>query len=53
MLQGTMIDELIQTVARAEEHAQQHLELCADEEPRQFPTPMYERPRAEVLLGVA
>jgi hypothetical protein len=55
MLQGKMIDELIETVERAEEHAQKNAEVCAAaaHEPHHCPTPMYETPRVEVLLGVA
>lgn len=55
MLNGRMIDELIETVERAEEHAL--LQARAAEavvfELRHCPTPMYDTPRLDNVLGVA
>jgi hypothetical protein len=55
MLNGKMIDELIRTVERAEEHALQQARAGESEvlELRHCPTPMYEMPRIEVVHGVA
>jgi len=49
MHQGTLIDELIQTVERAEEHAHV-VELAAQTEGQPM---VYEMARPEPLIGVA
>lgn len=55
MLNGKMIDQLIETVERAEEHALQQGRAgdAAVFELQHCPTPMYEVARIEVVLGVA
>jgi hypothetical protein len=55
MYSGRLMDELMQMVERAEEHAQELKTLAVQPEPIRFYAPQfpYEKPNQQVYVGVA
>ena len=53
MLNGTMIDQLVEIVARAEEHAREMEPATVNAKPELMPGFLYEIQQPQVMYGVA